>query len=92
MKSLSAIWLLNYKQKAIPTVRYPGSSWDFDDEDYPRRDFKKDSENAWEDIKNVARDHLESCGGSGPKILRTRTVAYTEQKGVEYSEPEEEFV
>lgn len=56
-----------------------------------RRAFLRNSEDAWEEVKNVAREHLKNCDSSGPKILRTVVLTHSGRNGVEYLEPEEVF-
>jgi len=56
------------------------------------RGFVRVSKEAWEEMKKVAREHLEGCGSSGPKTVRTVTLTYCELIGVEHLEPEEEFL
>jgi len=53
--------------------------------------FTKAADGAWEEVKKVAREHLESCGGPGSKILKTASLTYSQRTGVKYLEPEEEF-
>jgi len=92
LKSLSTIRLVNYVHGPTACACYPGlrqkavEGWS-----RSGRAFVKIPKEEWEEMKKVAREHLEGCGSSGPKTLRTVTVTYCELIGVEYLEPEEEF-
>lgn len=49
------------------------------------------SEEAWEEVKKVAREHLKGCDSFGPKTLKTVALTDSERSGVEYLESEKVF-
>jgi len=84
LKGLSTLRLVNYVQTPLPFICYPDSG-------KGRKAFAKASRDAWDEVKRTAREHLKDCDSPGPKTLRTIALAYSEQTGVKYLEPEEEI-
>lgn len=90
LKSLSTIRLVNYLETPIRCC-CTSFEEEYGGESGSRRLFVGGSEEAWEEVKKLAREHLKDCDSSGPKTLKTMALTDSELSGVEYLEPEEEF-
>jgi len=91
LKNLSTIRLVNYIQNPMLCICYMDFSQEVPEATRSRQALAKASEDAWEEVKKVASEHLKGCGSSGPKTLRTVALACRDRTGVRYFEPEEEF-
>ena len=45
---------------------------------------EKNSEDRWNEMKQMAIEHLESCSGSGPKVLRTIMLDHDGTSGMHF--------
>ena len=49
-----------------------------------REKMEKKSEDQWNEMKQLAAEHLRSCSSSGPKLLRTIVLDHDRMSGMHF--------